>query len=218
MKRLKPRLKVVWVNYRRSSFHFSLVPLIVWKPGPFFSKICYHFMSPVFLDRDSLLTWERRRWGKLQQAPLPRNRWHPVNICNHRYHFPCIIILHTFQPNIAFTLTGGLTQSDCTKCTDAVLSLLLHMQRLMYSKIRPFFYGTFVYCDPCQLHSSISKWIVSLICKQRHQILVLEQILVEVWTLWTSLRSAVSHCRFVICKGVCGVFTLYCCFLRFLKT
>lgn len=50
--------------------------------------------------------------GKLQQAPFPRNTRHPVNICNHSYHFPCIIILHTFQPNIAFKLTGGLNQSD----------------------------------------------------------------------------------------------------------
>lgn len=93
--------------------------------------------------------------GDSQQAPFPRNRWHPVYICNHRHHFPCIIILHTFQPNIAFTLTGrSKMMQSCPShgkwrgCDiNQILSLWI-MSGLTFN-------------------SSIIKWIVHLICKTK---------------------------------------------------
>lgn len=87
----------------------------------FLQYIKQWFCCTVSWNGDSLLTWERRRWENLKQAPIPRKRWHPVNICNHRYRFPCIIILHTFQPNIAFTSTGGVTQSE-RRCSPVPLT------------------------------------------------------------------------------------------------
>lgn len=51
------------------------------------------------LQTETLWTRERRRWRSYKQLPFQRNRWHTVS--DGRYHFSWIIILHTFQPNIA---------------------------------------------------------------------------------------------------------------------
>lgn len=90
------------------------------KPDLFNHLGLFYFICCSLCSETETVSWPEgeEKVGNLQLAPFPRNQWHPVNICNHRYHFPCIIILHTFQPNIVFTLTRGtftIRPSDCIR-------------------------------------------------------------------------------------------------------